>query len=405
MEDVKYSMRFSLAANYDPALIPEISRYPVSEIYGKFPADGINSGRPRYMATPLSRKQLRHYIQVLDSHGIAFNYLLNGSCMGNREWTKAWQKKIMKLLDTLGEMGVKRLTISTPFLLELVKKRFPEFKVRVGIYAQVDTPRRALYWEDLGADCITLESFSINRNFKRLSDIRAAVDCELQLIANHVCLPNCPMQVYHQNGFAHASDKLDVLYIDYCILRCSRTRLADPSLFIKSCWIRPEDLHVYEEMGYTNFKLLERGIPSSNLLKRVVQYSTRSSGDNLAELLLSYGFKKAHKKERFWALRHFFKPWQINPRKLMPLYELARLQGMLLPKQENPVTIDSRKIPVDFIEGFRDKDCASLDCSECGYCEDIAKAAVSVSPEFREQSLKRFAEIEETMASGDLWSV
>jgi len=149
MEEKKHGMQFSLAANYDPALIPEISKYPVKEIYGKFPADGINSGRPRYMATPLSRKQLQQYIQVLDSHGIAFNYLLNGSCMGNREWTKAWQKKIMKLLDMLGEMGVTRLTISTPFLLELVKKRFPEFKVRVGIYAQVDTPRRARYWENL----------------------------------------------------------------------------------------------------------------------------------------------------------------------------------------------------------------------------------------------------------------
>jgi len=158
-------------------------------------------------------------------------------------------------------------------------------------------------------------------------------------------------------------------------------------------------------MGYSTFKLLERGIPSSDLLKRVVQYSTRSSGDNLAELLLSYGFKKPHKKERFWALRHFFKPWQVNPRKLMPLYDLARQQGMMLPKQENPVTIDSSKIPTDFIEGFRDKDCASLDCSVCGYCEDIAKAAVSVKPEFREQSLKQFSEMDETMASGDLWGV
>jgi collagenase-like PrtC family protease len=64
-------------------------------------------------------------------------------------------------------LGVRRVTVSTPFLLELVKRRFPEFKVRVGIYAQVDTPRRARFWEDLGADAIVLESFSINRNFSR----------------------------------------------------------------------------------------------------------------------------------------------------------------------------------------------------------------------------------------------
>jgi len=35
------------------------------------------------------------------------------------------------------------------------------------------------FWEDLGADAITLESFSINRNFHRLADRRQAVKFRL----------------------------------------------------------------------------------------------------------------------------------------------------------------------------------------------------------------------------------
>src|ERR1035437_4588631 len=130
---------FSLAANYDPELVPQLDGYPVDEVYGKFPTDGINGGRPRYLATPLSETDLRSYIRLLDQHGIAFNYLLNGACFGNREWTRPWQKRVTALLTKLGELGVRRVTVSTPFLLELVKCRFPEFKIRVGIYAQVDT--------------------------------------------------------------------------------------------------------------------------------------------------------------------------------------------------------------------------------------------------------------------------
>jgi len=141
----------------------------------------------------------------------------------------------------------------------------------------VDTPRRARFWEELGADAITLESFSINRNFRRLAAIRQAVHCDLQLIANHVCLMNCPLQSYHQNGFAHASDDSSTLFIDYCLLRCSRMRLADPSQFIKSAWIRPEDIAAYVAMGYTTFKLLERGIPSAELLRRIQAYSAGGS--------------------------------------------------------------------------------------------------------------------------------
>ena len=276
---------FSLAANYDPELVPQLAAYPVDEVYGKFPTEGISGGRPRYLATPLSEIDLQSYIRLLEQHRIAFNYLLNGACFGNREWTRSWQKRMTDLLTKLGEWGVRRVTVSTPFLLELIKRRFPEFKVRVGIYAQVDTPRRARFWEDLGADAIVLESFSINRNFRRLAAIRQAVRCDLELIANHVCLMNCPMQTYHQNGFAHASDETSTLFIDYCFMRCSRLRLQDPSQFIKSAWIRPEDLAVYEAMGYTSFKLLERGIPSAELLRRVKAYSERRFDGNLAELL------------------------------------------------------------------------------------------------------------------------
>jgi collagenase-like PrtC family protease len=397
--------KFSLAANYDPELVPLLAPYPVDEVYGKLPADGISGGRPRYQATPLSEDDLRSYIHLLDRHGIAFNYLLNGSCFGNREWSRSWQKRVSSLLAKLGDMGVRRLTVSTPFLLELIKRRFPEFKVRVGIYAQVDTPRRARFWEDLGADAITLESFSINRDFSRLASIRQSVRCDLQLIANHVCLMNCPLQSYHQNGFAHASDDSGSLFIDYCLLRCSRLRLTDPSQFIKSAWIRPEDLGVYEAMGYTTFKLLERGIPSSELLRRVKAYSERRFDGNLADLLLSYGFKEPMRKESNWTLRHFLKPLQLNPFRIKPLLKLARLQGMLTPLDQNPIFVDTRKIPEDFLDGFRKRDCASLNCQTCGYCERIAEQAVSVAPEYRTKVLNQSAEIDDLMGTGELWNV
>ena len=309
------------------------------------------------------------------------------------------------VVPKLGELGVRRVTVSTPFLLELVKRRFPEFKIRVGIYAQVDTPRRARFWEDLGADAITLESFSINRNFRRLAAIRQSVRCELQLIANHVCLLNCPLQTYHQNGFAHASDDTSTLFIDYCFLRCSRLRLTDPSQFIKAAWIRPEDLAAYEAMGYTTFKLLERGIPSAELLRRVKAYSERRFDGNLAGLLLSYGFKEPVRKESLWTLRHFWKPRQVNPLRLKPLTELARLQGMLSPLPESPIRVEARHIPDSFLDGFRDRDCASMDCQACGYCERIAAQAVSISPEYRSEVLRKYAELDDTMVAGGLWGV
>jgi collagenase-like PrtC family protease len=398
-------MKLSVAANYDLDLIPSLASLGVTEVYGKFPTDFIGGGRPSYMGTPLTRKDLATYVTSLAERGVAFNYLLNSACLGNREWSRPWQKRLMRLLEELRSMGVRRLTVSTPYLLERIKASFPEFHVKAGIYAQIDTPRRARFWQDLGADALTLESFSINRDFAALRAIRQAVRCELQLIANHPCLPNCAMQPYHQNGFAHSSNGSRRLFIDYCFLDCTRRRLEDPSTLIKAGWIRPEDVAFYESLGYEHFKLLERGIPSAELLKRVEAYRNRRSSENLAELILPCGFRQAPRKQRFWLLRHFFKPGQVNPLKLAPLRSMLKRQGMLFALASNPFRIDSSHIPADFVHGFEERRCAELDCRQCRYCEEIATRAVTIDPAFREEQLGRLRTVKTDLVTGGLWGV
>ena len=354
-------MKLSVAANYDLALVPELARQPVDEVYGKLPDDGLGGGRPRYMASPVSRRQLADYVAALSSHKIAFNYLINSSCHGNNEWSRAWQTRLSRLLDELRSMGVKKLTVSTPFLLERIKKTHPHFLVKAGIYAQIDTPARARFWQDLGADALTLESFSINRDFSRLRAIREAVSCELVLIANHPCLLNCPMQPYHQNLFAHGSMDADRFFIDYCFLRCSRRRLEQPAELIRSAWIRPEDLHHYERLGYSTFKLLERGIPSEELLKRVRAYGQRSFGGNLAQLLLPYGFSRNSSREKFWLIRNFIRPWRVKPFRLLPLYRLIRQQGMLFAASEKlGLRIENQRLGPCFLDHFLEGDRKSV---------------------------------------------
>ena len=398
-------MKLSVAANYDLDLIPNLAALGVTEVYGKFPSDLVGGGRPSYMGTPLTKKELAAYVTSLAEQGIAFNYLLNSSCLGNREWSRPWQKKLVRFLGELASIGVGRLTVSTPYLLERIKASFPQFYVKAGIYAQIDTPRRARFWQDLGADALTLESFSINRDFKSLRAIRQAVSCELQLIANHPCLPNCAMQPYHQNGFAHSSNGSGGLFIDYCFLNCTLKRLEDPSTFIKAGWIRPEDIGFYERLGYEHFKLLERGIPSVELLKRAAAYAQGRSTENLAELILPYGFKQAPRKQRFWLVRHFLKPRQVNPLKLPPLHSMLERQGMLFAAGSSPFHIDSSRIPDDFIHGFEKRHCATLDCRQCGYCDRIAAAAVTIDPAFRDQQLGQIVGIKKELVTGGLWGV
>ncbi len=396
-------MKLSVAANYDLDLVPELANHPVDEVYGKLPHDGLGGGRPRYMASPLTPRRLADYVAALRSRGIAFNYLLNASCLGNKEWGRKWQRRLARLLDMLKSMGIERLTVSTPYLLRRVKATHPQFMVKAGIYAQIDTPRRARFWHDLGADCLTLESFSINRDFSRLEAIRKAVPGELVLVANHPCLLNCPLQPYHQNMFAHGSADGDGFFIDYCFLNCTRRRIEEPAEIIRSAWIRPEDLHRYERIGFTTFKLLERGIPSEDLLKRVRAYSERSFSGNLLELLLPYGFRRPPRKERFWMLRNFLRPGRVSPLKLLPLYRLIRQQGMMFaPAGESGPRLENQRLGLQFIDHFIEGRCTGH-CQSCGYCQSVAQATIACDDSWRISSLARFQQVEQMITSGSLW--
>ena len=85
-------MRLSVATNFDPELVEKCRDYPVTELFGKLRTDAVGGGRAPYQLAKVSRRQLEDHVRHLQKSGIAFNYLLNSSCMGNREITSRGQQ-------------------------------------------------------------------------------------------------------------------------------------------------------------------------------------------------------------------------------------------------------------------------------------------------------------------------
>jgi len=384
-------MKLSVATNFDNAFLQRIAAYPVEEIYGKLPRDFVGGGRASYSTGTADKTELESHVACAHSLGIKFSYVLNAVCLGNREWSRRGHQEIRKILDYLSEIKVDSITVSIPYLAELVKKRYPHFSVKVGIFANIDSPTRARFWEDLGANMLVLESFSINRNFPVLKAIRDAVSCDLQLIANFSCLPKCPLQIYHMVGISHGSNTVDrEPFMDYCVFKCSSLSMKDPSLLIKSQWIRPEDLSRYEALGYSHFKLLERNAPTEVLLNRVKAYAERISPDNLLELIQPFGFKKEIRKEFGW----FWNVFLAKPTLIFPLYKLLKLRGLLYPLRGNPITLDSRKIPADFLDEIAVRPCSvAHDCVGCDYCRSISDDAYRADPKYKQECLKLYQKV------------
>jgi len=384
-------LKLSVATNFDNEFLKNIARYPVDEVYGKLPRDIVGGGRASYTTGTASMSQLASHVKTAHKNGIAFNYLLNAVCMGNREWSKHGMNEIRKLLDDLGHIGVDSITVSTPYLAEVIKKHYPGFGLKIGIFANIDTPTRARFWENLGADTLVLESFSINRRFSLLKAIRESVSCGLQLIANFSCLPNCPMQIYHMTGIAHGSNSADKNpFIDYCVLKCTSFTLENPCLLVKSNWIRPEDIDFYESLGFHSFKLLERNAPSDLMLKRVQAYSDKVSPDNLLELIQPFGFQKNVKMEYAWILRLLLE----RPRLIYPLYKLLKTRGLLLPLKGEPIVLSAKKIPQDFLQEVSQRPCSTIgSCETCNYCDRITESAYKIDPAFHEECTRLYKKV------------
>lgn len=391
-------MLFSVATNWQEELLDGLDKSNVVEIYAKLNNDPIGGGRASAVIPSISRKRAARYVQKVHSHHIRFNYLLNASCLDNREWTIAGQRDIRRLLDWLEDIGVDSVTISVPYLLELIKKCYPHFEVCISTQAGVDSPERAKYWQDLGADQITLSFLDVNRNFRLLRQIRQTVGCRLQLIANLMCLYNCPFYKYHANLNAHASQsrhKSRYFLIDYCFLRCSQIKLSQPWQMIRAGWIRPEDLSYYAQSGIDRIKLVDRAMQTEDILRIVEAYTNEKYDGNLLDLFPAPGRNITVSTNNLWhKFKYFIHPAKIN---IFKLY-----QGRTL-FEKNQIYLDNNKLN-GFIQFFLEGKCGFNNCDQCGYCHNIAKDALYIPAEYRNRMLARLEKFLNSLTSGDMFS-
>jgi collagenase-like PrtC family protease len=401
----------SVATNFDDGLLDAISAYPVTEVFGKLSSDPVGGGRASFMLPKLSRKRFENHVQAARSKGLGFNYLLNPACLDNREYTRRGQKEIEALLEYIEGAGVSAVTISLPFLLPIIKRRHPRLKVRVGVYARVDGVAKARFWEDGGADCITLESLSVNRDFELLAALRKTLKLELQLIVNANCQLFCPLSGQHMVNLSHASQKGHAskgFVIDWCALRCSYDKLKDPVQYLRSEFIRPEDLGLYLDLGYDSFKILERGAPTPVLTRRVKAYSEGRYDGNLLDLIQPFGYKEKSGSSLpgtlFTRWKYLFRPRTVRLSGLLKLKRLATRRGMIAPLEGEPVHIDNSKLN-GFIPGFKDRDCRSTDCGVCGWCASYTRKAVTIDETYRSELLKLYEEAFDDMYSGETWGL
>ncbi len=320
---------FSIPSPGDPdsteRLLDWFSDEPeVTRVYMGLPA--LGTGRATVVHVDVDT--VESVAEACDSHDVDLEIVMNPLCtaevVSNRDGFSGFERTLSELDDA----GVEHLVLSDPLLIRAALER--GFHVSVSCVSEVNTPRRARYYDELGVDEITLDT-NVNRRLDVVEAIAGEVSARLRIIVNEGCLPDCPYRPYHFCLFSHATRSEAGVVEDSYYVRCVSERLNNPTLLVQQPFVRPEDVDEYRRLGVDSFKIAGRANSTRWIRRAVRAYLQRRYDGNLLDIL-----------DCPTTLRHLV---HLDNRELDGLLERAG-------------RCDQR-------------------CSECGFCERLAERAVS----------------------------
>ena len=276
-----------LNADFQSACAPHLGR--IRETFFAWP--GVLSCRPAPDFTPELRARMVADLSWARANGVELDTLFNCNCYGDAAISPELADFVSRNLREMDAAGLFPDTVTTtsPFIAKVLRRRFPSVKIRLSVNIRVHGTVGFEPIMDL------FDSFYASRERHRELDWLAelarwsrANGKILGMQANSGCIRQCPYQTFHDNLHGHGDGRRpqDVATMkDYgftfflCKENYERGRYED---FLRSTWIRPEDLPEYEE-HVDIVKLATRRHPHP--VEVLNAYATYSYGGNLADLM------------------------------------------------------------------------------------------------------------------------
>lgn len=227
----------------------------IREVFFAWP--GVLSCRPAPDYTKEGvRERLVSDLTWARANGIELDTLFNCNCYGDDAVSTTLADFIVRNLDEMGAAGLFPDTVTTtsPFVAAVLRRHFPSVKIRWSINLRVHGT--------VGFESVMelFDSFYVSREHHRdlaylreVSDWARANGKTLGMQANSGCLRQCPFQTFHDNLHGHGDGRRpqDVAAMNeygFTFFRC-RARYESGAYedFLRSTWLRPEDMPEYED--------------------------------------------------------------------------------------------------------------------------------------------------------------
>ncbi|MEJ2293553.1 MAG: hypothetical protein P8Y23_02155 [Candidatus Lokiarchaeota archaeon] len=213
---------------------------------------------------------------------------IDSTCQGNLEAHIKQYEAINAFIDKLNQLEISEVLVSSPNILGYIKTNFPSIKVYVSYSQYITSINRGKIFFELGADSLILHSdiiryLNLLKNFIKLKKVLKDKEKNYILPLNLGCNWGCIQWYQHHNLQSHRTisspifpdqEKLSNVNdeFDYPLLYCWKKRLEEPVNFLKAGWISPNNIEMYQELGYDNYLLFTREFSNEKVITILKSY-------------------------------------------------------------------------------------------------------------------------------------
>jgi len=272
---------FCLPYNGDTEFILGYCRRNADFIHEVYGAEGtFATGR---LTHHVDEQELISLISMLKKLDIKFNYLLNSISIKSYI---TQQERLLKHLNSLKEVGLSELTVSHPHMVKVLSEM--GFKVSTSLVQNVRTIEDKNWAEFFGYSRIIC-SDDLNRRFSELKNLITNSHLPIEIIVNNMCLPSCPLRHSHYELEAYGGEcgwNTELKKAKKQVVLCRSLWRNNPEAFLKSSWIRPEDIGRYLDIGVKYIKIAGRDRCSESLRKTFDYYISGECTGSVFDYLL-----------------------------------------------------------------------------------------------------------------------
>ncbi len=248
----------------------------IDELYGTIAMKGIPHGRSNKATPNIDKKAALQYKKRVDEYGLKFAYLINAPI--NSDNLESFTAEIDWIVNVFKASSI---TITSVRLMELVRRRYPDFRINISTIAGIKSVEDIRKYTDIRPQKVILHH-DVNRNFKdleRLLKFCGDNNIELEIMLNESCLRRCVRRDAHYNTLGKECDDGEFH------VWCNKNKVSNPYQLLLANFIRPEDMALYESLGVTSFKITGRSKPEGWLAEVVKAYIEGDYDSNLVRLL------------------------------------------------------------------------------------------------------------------------